>query len=268
MRNNRQERVLADTAPRGGSGAGIRRLKHWMAALLVVILLLVALLGVLVWQALRPQTGKNSASAVSDVSTVLQQEDVLPVPDDSWALTVVSPDKKISSSFTAQLTTYENVQVDKRILPALKKMLADAKAAGYTLQVTGGYVDADAQEKLYQQKIQELMQNKGKTRAVAESDAAAVVPPGGCSENQTGMAVTFPSDSAFLSSDGYHWLLNHCVEYGFVRRYTDGKEGRTGLQDDPSHFRYVGTNNAQTMRKMGLCLEEYVTYKGNQTVSN
>lgn len=268
MRKHRQERVLSDTASRGKSAAGGQRLKRWMTVLLAVILLLAVLLGVSVWNALRPRHGGNASSAGSGISTVSQDTEVLPEPDDNWALTIVSPDKKISSSFSPQLTSYGNVQVDKRIIPALNKMLANAKSKGYTLQVAGGYVDAQTQEKLYQQKIKELMQSDGKTRAVAESDAAAMAPPGGCSDNQTGMAVTFPSDAAFLASDGYHWLLNHCVDYGFIRRYTNDKEGRTGLQDDPSHFRYVGTNNAQTMRKLGLCLEEYVLYKNNQSVSN
>ena len=267
MHKHRQERVLSDTAPRGGTAAGLQRLRRWMTVLLAAILLLSVLLGIAVWKAWKPLDGSASSSA-SGASTGSQDSGTLPVPDNSWALTVVSPSEKISSSFQPQLTTYGSVQVDKRIVPALERMLADAKAAGYTLQVTGGYVDAQTQEKLYQKKIQAYMQQGGKTRAVAESEAAAVTPPGGYSENQTGMAVTFPSDASFLSSDGYHWLLNHCVDYGFVRRYTDDKEGRTGLQDDPSHFRYVGTYNAQTMRKLGLCLEEYVLYRHNQSVSN
>ncbi len=267
MNIHRQERILTDLDVSQKEIGSIHRLRRWMTVLLVGILLLVALLGSFTWRTVHSApagSGKSSASSIPS-----SQEDVLlPIPDDAWALTVVSPNKQISSSFTVQLTSFGGIQVDKRILPALKKMLTDAKAAGYTLQPAEGYVDASTQEKRYQQKIQELMKNNGKTRAIAESEAEAIVPPGGFSENQTGMAVTFPSDSTFLASDGYHWLLNHCVDYGFVRRYADEKEGYTGLKNNPSHFRYVGTYNAQTMRRLGLCLEEYAVYKKNQQINN
>ncbi|MGI6283183.1 MULTISPECIES: M15 family metallopeptidase [Caproicibacterium] len=263
MRKSRQEQILDEDSPRG-SVAGVRHLKNWMRVVLAAILVLAVLLGVLVWKYYMPKTNGQSSSAGSAAALAAQSTEVLSEPDDSWALTVVSQDRKISSSFSPQLVSFGNVQVDQRIVPSLQKMLDDAKAAGYTLSVKQGYVDAKMQESQYQAKIKTLMQ-QGKTCAIAESDAAALVPPGGCSENQTGMAVTFPSDQTFLSSDGYHWLLNHCVEYGFVRHYTDSKEGRTGLKDDPSHFRYVGTRNAKNMRRLGLCLEEYAVYVERQS---
>ncbi|MCH3972520.1 MAG: M15 family metallopeptidase [Oscillospiraceae bacterium] len=263
MRKHRQEPILAEGSNRD-SAADVRRLHRWMIAVLAAILILAVLLGVLLWRAYQPGNASKTGSSASGAAASVQSAEVLSEPDNSWALTVVSQDQKADNSLSPQLVTYENIQVDSRILPALKQMLAGAKAAGYTLTLSKGYVDAKTQENLYQQEITDLMQKQNKTRAVAESDAAALVPPGGCSENQTGLAVTFPSDQTFLDSDAYHWLLNHCVDYGFVRRYTDAKEGCTGLKDDPSHFRYVGPHNAQTMRRLSLCLEEYVTYLDRQ----
>lgn len=256
-------------ADRHKSGMGsVQRLHRWMTVVLIAVLLLVALLCGFTWHAFHSLAQGSSSLSASGAAVSQQADSPLSIPDNTWALTVVSPDQKISSHFSAQLTDFAGIKIDQRVVPALKKMLSDAAKAGYAIKPAEGYVDAQTQEKRYQKKIEELMQSGGKTRAVAESDAAAMVPPGGCSDNQTGMAVTFPSDAQFLASDGYHWLLDHCVDYGFVRRYTDEKEGKTGLKDNPSHFRYVGTYNAQTMRRLGLCLEEYVAYKGNQQVNS
>ena len=215
-----------------------RRLHRWMVFLLVLICLLLAAAVFLALRQMRP-AGEGAASAPS-VSSLAAE------------------------SLQPQLTDFEGVQVDGRIVPALQALLDDAKAQGYTLALSAGYVSAEDQEALYQQRVQTLMQQAGNTRAVAESTASQEVARGGYGDAQTGLSVDFSGGDDFLNSDAYHWLSNHCVDYGFVLRYADEKESLTGLAGNPLHFRYVGTRNAQQMRRLGMCLEEYVDYLSQQ----
>lgn len=259
----RYEKIMGE-APKATSTWRLRRLRRWMAAILVLILALVVAAGALAWKALRPAQGAGVSSAAASAPPVESTGGELPVPDNAWALAVVSPAQPAAADWKPQLTGFDNVQVDARIVPALQKLTGDAKAKGYTLALDRGYVDAQQQEQLYQQRVQELMQRQGLTRAVAESTASAQVARGGYGESQTGLSVDFGGGDAFLTSDAYHWLADKCVDYGFVRRYTAEKEGQTGLAENAYHFRYVGTRNAQAMRRMGLCLEEYVAYLAQQ----
>ena len=267
-RHKRYERIIS-RAPQTGGPAKMRRLRRWMAVVLVMILVLSAVAGLMLWQSLQPaQNPASSSTAVPSSEPVESETSELPVPDNSWALTIVSPTKAASSDLKPTLATFDKVQVDRRIVPALQKLMEDAKEQGYSLTIDRGYVSADQQEQLYQQRVKELMQNNGSTRAMAESTAASEIPRGGYGENQTGLAVDFGGGSALLSSDAYYWLTDKCVDYGFVLRYTESKESQTGLAANPYHFRYVGTQNAQAMRRMGLCLEEYVSYLAQQEAAN
>ena len=73
------------------------------------------------------------------------------------------------------------------------------------------------------------------------------------------------TDSSFVSlttaqenTAGYKWLFANCAKYGFILRYPKGKETVTGVIYEPWHFRYVGTDAAQTIMTQGISLEEYL----------
>ena len=53
------------------------------------------------------------------------------------------------------------------------------------------------------------------------------------------------------------WLFSNSHKYGFILRYPKGKEGITGFNFEPWHFRYVGRVLAQEIYQNGLTLEEY-----------
>lgn len=266
-RRKRYDRIIS-RAPRTGGPAKMRRLRRWMAIVLALILVLSAVAGVMLWKSLQPARNPASSAVAVSLKPVESVASELPVPDNSWALTIVSPTKAAAADLKPTLATFDKVQVDSRIVPALQKMMEDAKEQGYSLTIDRGYVSADQQEQLYQQRVNQLMQSNGSTRAMAESTAASEIPRGGYGENQTGLAVDFGGGSALLSSDAYYWLTDKCIDYGFVLRYTESKESQTGLAANPYHFRYVGTQNAQAMRRMGLCLEEYVSYLAQQGEAN
>ena len=53
------------------------------------------------------------------------------------------------------------------------------------------------------------------------------------------------------------WMAEHCHEYGFVIRYQSDKQAITGINYEPWHLRYVGTECAAYMKANNLSLEEF-----------
>ena len=85
------------------------------------------------------------------------------------------------------------------------------------------------------------------------------------SEHQLGTVLDFKSGSdasfvldAFKKSPEYTWLDNHAAEYGFVRSYPDDKELITGYKAEPWHWRYVGVENATTIKSRNITPYEYL----------
>lgn len=84
-------------------------------------------------------------------------------------------------------------------------------------------------------------------------------------DNATGNTVTLQrsSDSgriteSVLMSD-YKWLYDNMYKYGFILRYPNSKEAKTGFNSkERVHLRYVGYEHAYYMQKNDLCLEEYL----------
>ena len=87
----------------------------------------------------------------------------------------------------------------------------------------------------------------------------------GCSEHQTGLAVDLA-----LSADKIDFIRPEfpydgvcgafrrvAARYGFVERYTEEKQDKTGIDAEPWHFRYVGVPHAAILTDAGICLEEY-----------
>ena len=66
------------------------------------------------------------------------------------------------------------------------------------------------------------------------------------------------ASSSFNNTREAQWLAQHCAEYGFIIRYPQGKESKTGYMYESWHIRYVGTDLAKTLTNSGLTLEEYL----------
>ena len=178
------------------------------------------------------------------------------------------------SSQRADISAYELIDIvekyngifcDKLIIEPLKKMLSDAKQQGINLTLTKGYVTVEEQDKLYNNKVKELMSSEGLTIVKAEAEAKKTVPPGNYSESQTGLSVGIStskdiSNSDFIQTDAYKWLSNNCINYGFIIRYPESKEKETGMEFDPTYYRFVGVDAAKKMRVLDMCLDEYYNY--------
>lgn len=73
--------------------------------------------------------------------------------------------------------------------------------------------------------------------------------------------------ATFTGEGKYSWLLSNCANYGFVQRYPADKKEKTGMDGESWHFRYVGAPHALLMKQNNLCLEEYLTWLKDYTVS-
>jgi D-alanyl-D-alanine carboxypeptidase len=186
----------------------------------------------------------------------------LPLYGDDFNLFVINEAHPAESDFAPVLAEAAGVEVDERIAPALSMLVEAAQADGIELQFDAGYVSYSAQEALYEKQV-EALQAAGSTIIMAREDAKRTVPAPGESDMQTGLCVTLAGSAEdFAGTAAYGWLQSHMGAYGFVFRYPAGKADYTGVEQNDLVLRYVGPENAAAMRRLSMCLEEYIAYVG------
>lgn len=267
---NREEKVVKSRLNWHKSNE-VKKLHIVMTVIAVFLCLSIAAGVFLVWRQFKGEEDMAKKEIAQLVSSALTEKVSSQTPATDF-LMLVNSGKKIPDSYKPQLVKFDGTQVDANIVPQLKKMMDAAKSAGYPLKLTGGYVGAKKQEQLYQAEVKRLMVSEKKTQVFAENQALSTIGRSGYNENQTGLAVEFSAAGSedngdFSTTKQYHWLVSNCVNYGFVLRYPADKENITGSSPNPSHFRYVGVENALKMREYSMCLEEYVAYLSNRSDS-
>jgi len=132
---------------------------------------------------------------------------------------------------------------------AFNRMKADAAKQGIGLWELSGFRSYATQSRLYN--------NYAASDGYAAADRYSARP--GHSEHQTGLAIDVNSlKNSFKNTAEGRWLKAHCAEYGFIIRYPEGKESKTGYIFEPWHIRYIGdVAKAKAITASGLCLEEY-----------
>lgn len=94
---------------------------------------------------------------------------------------------------------------------------------------------------------------------------------GGFSEYHTGLSFDlsiFPESGSpyyYTPEDNYAWINDNCADYGFILRYPEGKEDKTGIDAKTYQFRYVGLPHSVYIKENNLCLEEYIDELKNYT---
>ena len=132
---------------------------------------------------------------------------------------------------------------------AFKEMKAAADELGLDLEVLSGFRSYETQKNLYNK----YCEKDGK--ALADTYSARP----GHSEHQTGLAIDVNSvKQSFANTPEGKWLKENCHKYGFILRYTQDKQSKTGYSYEPWHIRYVGKAAAKDIYESGLCLEEYL----------
>ena len=180
------------------------------------------------------------------------------VPTDLVAITDVIPESVLKVKYTGTMA-------NRTATEALGRMLEDAIEDGVTnWQVSSAYRKYSDQQALVDQSVAKYKKsNPSWSTERCLSATYQTVAPAGASEHMTGLAfdITVPGVS-FSGTAQQKWLHEHCYEYGFIVRFTEEKQDKTGFLAESWHFRYVGIEAAQVMTYNNWCLEEYVEKMG------
>ena len=129
------------------------------------------------------------------------------------------------------------------------------------ITVTSGYRSYNYQKYLFDTAVQSY-EEKGYSRSKAEALAARYTARPGESEHQSGLCVDIHDRPCatvdFENSPYFEWLCENAHRFGYILRYPKGKENITKIAFEPWHWRYVGCETAEKIKKSGLCLEEYL----------
>ena len=185
---------------------------------------------------------------------------------DDWRLVLINKQHSIPEDYSFTLgsinTMKGSMYCDERIIDDLLDMLQAAKEDGITLAICSPYRDLAYQEKLFNRKVVRYM-NRGMSYLEAYQLASQAVTVPGASEHQIGLALDIVTDSYLTLDEGFgdtpagKWLAENSCHYGFILRYPKDKEYIAGIEYEPWHFRYVGTEAATLMTEQGITLEEF-----------
>ena len=216
---------------------------------------------------------EESSSAPSSSNTSSTDKEVKPISKDDgkWNMVLVNPWEPLPEGFNPQLASinvqyasYSSAKFDARAIDWLHAMCKAAAKDGVKLVVISAYRTNATQQSLFNNKAQRVKNaDPSLTHDQAVEEAAKVVAKPGTSEHQLGLAVDFNSvEDSFRYTKQYKWLQEHCTDYGFILRYADDKQDKTGIIPEPWHYRYVGVEMAKKIAASGLSMEEYLENNG------
>ena len=187
---------------------------------------------------------------------------IIPITDaEKWNLAIINTKYPLPDSYAPTLSNAingSNIQLDSRVSERYAEMYAAAKLSGCVLTPYSGYHSYALQETNYNRKVNFYV-NQGISAEEANQKASAQVLPAGCSEHNAGLAMDIVSASSdFINTKEYKWLCENAYNYGFILRYPEDKTAITGMNFEPWHWRYVGTQAAKEMKEKNQCLEEYL----------
>ena len=209
-------------------------------SVLVITLAFSAILGLATF------TGLDYYKTAKDIRAKEQEtaDKLAAVQQKAWAPNDLAPIEK-------------GISLRKEAAAQYNAMKAAAAQAKMPLASTSGYRSYNDQVETYDYWVKHSNQK--------EADSASARP--GCSEHQTGLAVDLKADNCvlqcFATTPTYKWLAEHAAEYGFIQRYPDNAKNITGYVVEAWHWRYVGRETAQDMKKREIkTLEEYFNVTG------
>lgn len=212
-----------------------------------------------------PSTSETSSTTKpqTESSTKKPVESTTDKPSSSGVDILVNSKNPLPDDWTVHLVKLRNGhQIDRRAYNSLQKMMDDARAKGWNPLICSSYRTTSYQQKLFDDRVQ-LMKKKGMSEKDAIQDTEKWIAIPGTSEHETGLAVDIVTlenqnlDNSQLNSACQRWMMEHCYDYGFILRYPEDKVNITGIGFEPWHYRYVGYDAAQYIKKNGICLEEY-----------
>ncbi len=210
-----------------------------------------------------PNAELSPEESESDNATVNGFDEIPDFDPEDWRLMLVNKQHPIPEDYVVPLGTIKGgLKCDERVLEDLLSLMQAAKEDGIDINIASPYRDYATQKYLFEKKMDKYLA-KGLSYMDAYRVASTIVTAPNASEHQIGLAFDFNSktytslNSGFAKTETGKWLKEHCVEYGFILRYPEGKEYITGIIYEPWHFRYVGKDAARFITEKGITLEEF-----------
>lgn len=233
-----------------------------VAAVLIIIITMIALGKTGPAGAEKPSKAKHTTTAAA--TTAAPTTTTEPVDTTDELLTLVNYKYAVPDSWKVDLVEVQNgARMDKRAAESFMQMLKDAKAAGVHPYVRNAYRSKSTQQAVYDRKINAYL-NDGYSEEEAKKRTLEWISYPGMSEHQLGLAADVVDrdyqelEEKQEETETQKWLMENCVNYGFILRYPKDKEAITHIHYEPWHYRYVGKENAKKIKDSGLCLEEYL----------
>lgn len=147
----------------------------------------------------------------------------------------------------------------------LNSMIKSAKKEGYNLESFSGFRTVERQKVLYDSYV--------KKSSKAEADKYSARP--NYSEHHTALThdmrevgETKPFDDSAKNKKSMKWLSKNMYKYGFIVRYPENSEDKTGYIPEFWHIRYIGVEHATAMKeKKIVVLEEYLGIKPGEVIN-
>ena len=223
--------------------------------LIVVLLLIIVVASLYFFSNSKAGSKKNQVEESKEVqqarTKVINSDPLLVIVDKQHCLPVnYVPQDLVNVSENNIPTSSESFMLRKIVIQDMNEMIGDAKKNGVNLIAISAYRSYQDQVKTYNYWVKQLGQQQ------ADKQSA----PPGCSQHQLGTAVDFNELSlSFANSPAGVWLSQNGWKYGWVISYPSNSEKLTGYSYEPWHYRYIGKENAQNMKKSGLVLSEFLS---------
>jgi D-alanyl-D-alanine carboxypeptidase len=175
-------------------------------------------------------------------------------------LTLVNKQYRLQESYVPsdlvyvdeEYQVYGGAHLTRPAYDAYIEMRNAASGEGLNLKVSTCYRDYDFQRTLYTNYLSQ------DTQEVVDTYSARP----GHSEHQLGTSCDFASGvlniDDFTGTPEDYWMRDNAADFGFILRFPEDKTDITGYTYESWHYRYIGINDAQEMKRLGVTLEEYL----------
>lgn len=164
--------------------------------------------------------------------------------------------------------SFSKIWICSEVLHAFRRLGHRLCACGLEpLVLVSGYRSYSYQQMLYDKKTKVFL-DEGLEEEDARKRAAHIVAVPGHSEHQLGLAIDVticsmkalkdPLIEDFEQTPTGQWMCEESHKEGFILRYPRDKVAITGITYEPWHYRYVGIKAAGQMKRLNMCLEEYL----------
>lgn len=208
-------------------------------------------------------TWHNSASATTATAPVASCEQA-----DAGEDLLVLVNKSDRHSLTKRWGPRDLVKLPKKFMirgrkgklrkeagSALRAMLTAAREDGHLIKVRSAYRSFRTQRRVFH----------SHERKYGSRQARRVSAEAGHSQHQLGTTVDLVAGrfdwkftQRFADAPEGQWLAKHAHEFGYALSYAKGKERLTGYIHEPWHYRYLGTEAAGEMNRLGISMETYL----------